>query len=325
VPIAEFRAQVPASLPLRNYPDLCHVQTAEMPVNTWDLSFAVTNGRESVNPRPREFLRVIQDQAPHTIGCGCYSEGVNDDVNKYVWTALHWGGDVQGPLAGASPGEMLDAMLRQYAAFLIGLERCADAVVAAIYQLEKNWQGDLVTSASVKESRELFRGIEQKLTPRHRRNWRLNMLLFRAYHDAFLYTRLCQERAAEAEAVETVLASPAALSQVETLRAAQAKLAVPYNEPPITLSSFNSPSTPDPLNVVLLNGAPSITHLYGQLMACASVLYQQIGYQLSVGYGGQHRQRGAYFDFIWAPLGDVQMMNRTLSVLQGQLTQGHGG
>jgi hypothetical protein len=102
-----------------------------------------------------------------------------------------------------------------------------------------------------------------------------------------------------------------------TLAAAIAKLTVPYNEPPITLSSFTSPSTPDPLNIVRLSGAPSVTHLYGQLMALASVLYHQIGYQLSVGYGGQHRQRGAYFDMIWVPLGSPQYLARVFAMLRG--------
>mmetsp|Transcript_9764 Transcript_9764/g.19174 ORF Transcript_9764/g.19174 Transcript_9764/m.19174 type:complete len:981 (+) Transcript_9764:1019-3961(+) len=314
VPIDEFRAQVPACLPLRNYPDLCHVQTSQMPCFGWDLSFAITNGRESINPRPREMAAIIEDQAQYTIGCGCYSEGVNDDVNKYVWTALHWGDDVRGPLRGSTTGEQLDAMLEQYASFLMDQPRNTSIIKEGIYQLESNWRGDLYTSESIVKSQAIFSKVQNSLAPRHRRNWRLNMLLFRAHHDAFMYTRLCQERTVEATAISTL--EEADLCSTTALRRAAKLLEVPYYEPPITMSSFNSPSTPNPLMVTLLNeSTASCTHLYGQLMALAATLYHQIGMQLSTGYGGQHRQRGAYFDLVWAPLGDVNTLHRVVQNL----------
>ena len=40
LPIAEFRRRVPARYPIRHYADLCHVQTAQFPVDGWDLSCA---------------------------------------------------------------------------------------------------------------------------------------------------------------------------------------------------------------------------------------------------------------------------------------------
>ena len=103
-PLAEFREHVPAELPVRNYPDLCHSLSCEFPVDRWDLCFALAQHREPINPRPTTFGRIIAAQAPYTIGCGCYSEGVSDDVNKYVWTALHWGPDCKvGDCNGAGP------------------------------------------------------------------------------------------------------------------------------------------------------------------------------------------------------------------------------
>jgi len=72
---------------------------------------------------------------------------------------------------------------------------------------------------------------------------------------------------------------------------------------------------PDALNILRVSSAPSVTHLYGQLMALAATLFQQIGFQLSVGFGAQHRQRGAYFDLIWAPLSDVQCLHRVCRVM----------
>mmetsp|Transcript_27238 Transcript_27238/g.43788 ORF Transcript_27238/g.43788 Transcript_27238/m.43788 type:complete len:915 (+) Transcript_27238:197-2941(+) len=317
IPISEFRMQLPKQLPLRNYPDLCHVQTAEMPVFGWDLSFALTNARESINPRPREMLNVIETQAPNTIGCGCYSEGVNDDLNKYVWTSLHWGDDIVGPLAGASSEQQLHAMLSQYVSFLMDQPRNVGAIVEGILGLEQNWKGDLLSSTSILTTSRLFTEVQERLSPRHRKNWRLNLILFRAMHDLLIYTRLCQERIVGSRAVDVLLQSR------ENISLALEKLKVPYSEPAMTTSSFTSRSTPDALNITKLSSAASVTHLYGQLMALAAVLYHQIGYQLSVGYGGQHRQRGAYFDLVWAPLGDVGYINKVLKLLQQRVSQPH--
>ena len=47
--------------------------------------------------------------------------------------------------------------------------------------------------------------------------------------------------------------------------------------------------------------------------------YHHRRYQLSVGYGAQHRQRGAYFDLIWAPVDDVPYLHRMSSLLAAQL------
>lgn len=323
-PIDEFRALVPSYLPLRNYPDLCHVQTAELPVAEWDLSFATTNNRESINPRPREMLRIFEEQAPYTIGCGCYSEGVNDDVNKYVWTALHWGADQVGPCAGASNDMLLYTMLKQYAGLLMEQCRNAETLAEIILGLENNWKGSALRNPSIMETMRKFIAIDHTISPRHRKNWRYNMLQFRAYHDAFIRLRLFQEAKNESEAISVLDCAARLSSDVHSLfspanvNMAMKFLAVPYEEPAMTLSSFESPSNPDALNVVKLHETPTVTHLYGRLMALAALLFQQIGYQLSVGFGGQHRQRGAYMDLIWAPLGDVMYLNRVFSVLMNE-------
>ena len=43
--------------------------------------------------------------------------------------------------------------------------------------------------------------------------------------------------------------------------------------------------------------------------------------QLSIEYGGQHRQRGAYFDCAWTPLGDVQYLKRLVEESRQKLAQ----
>ena len=135
--IDKFRASIPSQYPLRNYPDICHTASCQNPVDGWDVAFFVTNLRETINPRPATFSRVAVDQSKYTIGAGCYSEGVSDDVNKYVWSLSLWGGDVIGLLAKASQTEILQCGLVQYAAVLIGVPRIASLVEEGIMSLEK--------------------------------------------------------------------------------------------------------------------------------------------------------------------------------------------
>jgi len=308
IPIDEFRANVPACLPIRNYPDLCHVQTCEMPVHGWDLSFALTNNRESVNPRPREMARIIEDQSPFTMGCGCYSEGVNDDINKYTWTALHWGSDFKGPLENATPDRVLETMVRQYVCFLCDQPRVVNQMVGLVFCLEQNWQGDLLASKSILETHTLLRDVENSMVPRHASNWRLNMLRFRANHDVFLYSRLKQETSATNKAIDGLISDCQIATAVEHLQ-------VQYMEQKLCDSLVDSSSLKSHLNVMQLSVHASIMHMYGQLVAMASVLQCQIGYQLSIGLGSQHRQRGGYFDLAWAPLGDAQYLHKMLELL----------
>ena len=42
---------------LRLYPDLTHNKLSQYEVRDWDQAFALTEGREAVNPRPVEYAR----------------------------------------------------------------------------------------------------------------------------------------------------------------------------------------------------------------------------------------------------------------------------
>jgi hypothetical protein len=322
IPIAEFRQHLPASMPLRNYPDLCHVQTCQNPVFGWDIIFATTNNRESVNPRPCEFANVIDAQAPYTIGCGCYSEGVNDDVNKYVWSTLHWGNDIEGPLKGASTEQVLDRMLVEYAAVLVGMPRQAEKIASIIKLLEENWKGDPVPLDSAADRLADTWEWQKTILPYHRRhNWRLSMLLFRLYFDTLLISRLRQERALMRDMFRAC--KEHGIEHADAALRRENLLSKPYYEPPIASSSFAenealAGSLQDGFNIMSLHPGSTITHLYGQLMVMAASTYQQIGYQTSVGLGGQHRQRGAYLDLIWAPLSDVQYISRALQAASAE-------
>lgn len=54
----------------------------------WDRAFALTLGRESVNPRPLDMKHIHNLLEPYTAGSISYSEGIHDDVNKFIWSDL---------------------------------------------------------------------------------------------------------------------------------------------------------------------------------------------------------------------------------------------
>ncbi|MCA9781509.1 MAG: hypothetical protein KC800_32550, partial [Candidatus Eremiobacteraeota bacterium] len=171
LPLDQFTTRVPAGYLIRNYPDICHSASCEFPVRGWHPIFATTHLREGINPRPRTQAAIISSQAPLTDGCGCYSEGVNDDVNKVVWSALHWGADQIGPLHGANFDEQLDRCLLQYAKLFLETPRRAREAADLIYRLEEHWTEPLDLD-KVLGTAELFRQLGLEL--RHQRNWRVN-------------------------------------------------------------------------------------------------------------------------------------------------------
>ena len=156
----------------------------------------------------------------------------------------------------------------------------------------------------------IFDKIERNLHPLNRKNWRLNLHMLRAAHDAFLYSRLSQEVSIAASAlVQMRTSSSSPLSKSSLLSAAKHTQTSRYDTKAVVVSDFDDAHSPfrSGLNILSTKTSSlSITHLYARIMSLCSVLYEQIGYQTSIGYGGQHRQRGAYIDLSWTPLGDVR-------------------
>jgi hypothetical protein len=68
----------------------------------------VTEGREVINPWPMGYANIFRLQAPYSIGFVTYSEGCNDDVNKFIWSSLGW--DREKPVV---------EILREYSGYFI--------------------------------------------------------------------------------------------------------------------------------------------------------------------------------------------------------------
>jgi len=189
MPLPELRAAVPARYPIRHYPDITHNIQCQFPVPDWDPAFALTEGRESINPRPLEEARIFRLFEPATIGFISYSEGSNDDVNKFVWSALGW-----------NPDQDVTEILRQYSRYFIG-DAFTESFAQGLLALERNWHGPLAANTGVDDTLAQFQAMEHAAPPPVLRNWRFQQALYRAYYDAYTRTRLLHETALEDEAM----------------------------------------------------------------------------------------------------------------------------
>lgn len=263
-PIPETRARLPQRYGLRDYPDITHTVRCQWPVVWWDPAFALTLGREPVNPRP-VFYKVIQKHlGPYTSGFITYSDGVHDDVNKTIWSRLGWQPE-------AEPREILLEYTRCFFGSAVA-EQAADGILA----LEKNWEGPLAENGSVDTTLAFWQQLEGK-SPELRDNWRWQICLLRAYYDAHTRHRLIYE-------TELERAANSVLGDVKTRgadAAMDAALAV----------------------LQRATSAPVRQEWRAQIEQLCADLFRTIKLQTSVPlYHASGYERGAVLDFVDRPL-----------------------
>jgi len=183
--LEDFRALTPKRFPVRFYPDITHSTHAEFPVPDWDLAYATTEGRESINPRPADEAAIFHRYQHFAIGTVTYSEGCNDDVNKFLWSGLLW-----------NPDASAKSILTDYSRFFIG-DGMADDFANGLFALEQNWRGPLAGNRQVDVTLAQFKDMERRGTPQQRLNWRFQEGLYRAYYDAYVHSRLLTENRQE--------------------------------------------------------------------------------------------------------------------------------
>ncbi len=189
-PVHELRKRVSDRYQMRFYPDITHNLRCEYPVNfqqdDWHFAFANTLSRESVNPRPTELLTLHRIFSPYTNGSVSYSEGVHDDLNKMVWSALEF--DPNIPLS-----EIVEDYVRY---FFPGAP--VKPLTDIIFALEKNWQGAPEENPCIEPCYKKFTELKAKI-PSLMENWRFVMHYFRALCDYLVQERrvfeliLCEE------------------------------------------------------------------------------------------------------------------------------------
>lgn len=178
MPFSELRKRVPARYPIRHYPDIGHCINCQYPVPNWDTAFAMTLGREGINPRPEAHKRIHNLHEGFSCGSLTYSEGVNDDVNKFVWTDQDW-----------DPGMPVRITLQDYARFFFG-PAYAKHGAKGLFKLEENWVGPLAENEGVEQTLELWRKMEKGAPDELLGNFRFQMGLLRANADVFLRRKL---------------------------------------------------------------------------------------------------------------------------------------
>ena len=166
--LPELRERVPARYPIRLYPDIGHSTYGEYVVRDWDLALMVTHGREATNPRPMDMAKIFHYADKYNVGTLVYSEGINDDVNKFIFTVLDW-----------DPTADVKQILREYSRYFLG-PQLEEAAAEGILALERNWQGPLLTNGNVDQTFAQFRSLEQSASPQLLLNWRFQHLLYRA-------------------------------------------------------------------------------------------------------------------------------------------------
>ena len=185
-----LRANTPKRYRIRHYPDITHSLRSQYPVPDWDIAHALTSNREQINPRPLDQALIFRSLLPHVSDFITYSEGPNDDVNKFVWSGLGW-----------DPTTDVLQILREYSRYFIG-ERYTDSFAQGLLALERNWRGPLAANSSVDTTLEQFQAMERAAAPRDLLNWRFQQGLYRAYYDAYVRSRLLHETALEERALE---------------------------------------------------------------------------------------------------------------------------
>lgn len=262
----EMRRRTPLNYDIRYYADITHNVRCQYPVPEWDRAFAHGLNREAPNPRPRDMHHIYSHYRKYIADSISYSEGVNDDLNKYIWTSLGW-----------DPETPLDSILHDYGKVFFADDE-ANAVAQGLLMLEQNWRGPIGKNDGIGKTLEHWKAIASRSGPALETNWRLQMYLLRAYYDAYLQAKVAQENTYEAEAY-AALARAKQDGPEKAIAASRASLArIDTNKP-----------------------APEYR---AQVVSLAHKLFKTIGMQLSVEppFRASGPERGAVLDTLDYPL-----------------------
>ena len=266
-PLPEVKKLINPSVQIRLYPDITHSFSCQYPVPDWDISFAMTLGRECINPRPEDEKYIHNLYANLAQGSISYSEGTNDDVNKMVWSDQDW-----------NPSTPVLETLRDYARYFIGPDY-TEGVAQGLMSLEQNFRGPLLSNDQVQRTFQQWQDMEKNAPARVLSNPRFQSGLIRAYFDAYIQRRLIYETHLERQA-RNILES--------------AKISVSY--PAIT----NARNT-----LALANEKPVSPELKHRCYVLADSLFRSFGAQLTIEKHHAMSGRGNFIDNIDIPLNDA--------------------
>jgi glycosyl hydrolase family 20 len=283
-PVPLTRGILPKKYKYRLYPDINHNKICQYPVPWWDQAYALTLGREAINPRPAHYAYIHNWFAAYSDGFISYSDGVHDDVNKTVWSSLGW-----------NPNANLRGILVEYCRVFFGpavAEDAADGILA----LENNWRGPLRDNGAVEGTLAYWQRLEKDM-PQLENNWRWQMYLVRAYYDAYTRHRLLNESQLEEE-------TNAILARCETLGAGAAMTQAMA----VLNRAVEEPVSAD---------------LRARISDLCEKLFLSIGLQTSVPkYHASGAERGAFLDFVDYPLNNRWWLEDEFAKVRGLASDG---
>jgi hypothetical protein len=270
IPVQKIRELLKPGIPIRHYPDITHNYSSQYPVPHWDLAYAMTLGRESINPRPLDEKAIHNALDQYGVGSVSYSEGTNDDVNKFVWSDQDW-----------NPETPVMETLRDYARLFLG-PAYAEPIAQGLASLERNWKGELIANNGVEVTLSQWQAMERTASAKILQNPRFQMGLIRAYFDAYTRRRLIYETELERVARE-ILESAPRTGSAEAIKKATESLEKAWKQP--ILPDFQK-----------------------KCQDLADSLFKSIGAQLTMKKHGAMSGRGNFVDLINMPLNDSPWM-----------------
>ncbi len=262
--MVESRKRLPAKYKLRHYPDITHSCRGQFPVEWWDSALARTLGRECPNPQPVYNSLIHNWFAPYTDGFISYSDGMHDDLNKFIWTTKSWDPDID-----------VREILKDYSRFFFRPD-LSESVADGILALEKNWIGALVENGSVETTLKYWENLDRE-APELEYNWRWQLFQLRSKYDAYIRNRVIYERSLEKQ-VNNILSKAVEIGADSAIKKSLRILNLAVTEP---VSS----------------------ELRNEIEASALILFNTIGFQTSVEkYKAYGLNRGAIIDYLVMPM-----------------------
>jgi hypothetical protein len=282
IPLEDIRKKIGPDMPIRRYPDITHSLSSQYPIPKWDMAYAITLGRECINPRPNDQKMIHNALAHLANGSLSYSEGTNDDVNKFIWSDQDW--DPETPVIET---------LRDYARFFFDPE-LTEEIAQGLLAQEQNVRGPLLNNEHVQNTLIQWQEIERRASPAVKASFRYQMGLIRAYFDAYVQKRLVYETWLEQEAL-SLLANYQAKGIGPAITDCKATLAKAW-------------------------GAPIEQGLVQRCHVLADELFASIGAQLTIEKHHAMSGRGNFIDNINNPLNDVAWIYSELSKAEKALS-----
>lgn len=284
--LVHCRQMVPTRYRFRRYPDITHCTRCQYPVPNWDAAYALTLCREPINPRPIAQAHIHNLYMNQAEGALCYSEGVNDDVNKFVWLERLW-----------NPDTPVREIMLDYGR-VFGGSRIAKEFSDGIQGLEDNWVGPLLNNPLPKQTFERWHGIWLSATNEDRSsNWRLQQLYFRSLCDVYVQNRLVMEKKQEKDALNILKNADTIGSETAVKRALSA-----------------------------LSNAAQIAEMIQmrrEIFDIGEALWKSIGMQMSVSlYHADGEERGAVLDTIDRPLSNRAWLEKRMQLALDFPTEG---